>query len=421
MNNSVPCLEEKITKQNLLQLTENYGDSFYLLDSVQFSKNYCELKSAFQVIYPHFNIAYSYKTNYVPKLCKMVNKMGGYAEVVSEMEMEIALKCGVEPTRIIWNGPVKDMDHVEDLLIAGGCVNIDNLTEAERIQRIAYRHRDKVIQVGIRCNFDVGDGTLSRFGLDVDGEEFDMVCHIIANLSNLNLKCLQCHFAKRKVEYWPARAQGILAIYDKVKEKYGITPERIDIGGGIYGKMPKSLSRELGYEPPGYERYARASASVFAARFDGEKYKNQSPELLIEPGSALAGDCMKFVTRIDNIRNIRGKWIATAMGSQKNISMSGINPPMTVIDGGRERKKYEDMDIVGYTCIESDFLYRHYEGWLGEGDFLVLSNCGSYSVVMKPPFILPNVPILDIGNGIGQVEIIKRKEQFEDLFCTFSF
>ena len=174
MNNSVTCSSEKITKQNLLQLAENYGDSFYLLDSVQFLKNYSELKSAFQVIYPHFNIAYSYKTNYVPKLCKMVNKMGGYAEVVSEMEMEIALKCGVEPTRIIWNGPVKDMDHVEDLLIAGGCVNIDNLTEAERIQRIAYRHRDKVIQVGIRCNFDVGDGTLSRFGLDVDGEEFDV-------------------------------------------------------------------------------------------------------------------------------------------------------------------------------------------------------------------------------------------------------
>ena len=77
-------------KKTIEQLRSEYGEAFYLLDSAQFRKNFTELKAAFNDIYPNWNIAYSYKTNYTPKLCKIVNELGGYAEVVSEMELEIA-------------------------------------------------------------------------------------------------------------------------------------------------------------------------------------------------------------------------------------------------------------------------------------------------------------------------------------------
>ena len=97
----------KIDKKIITNLREEYGDAFYLLDSEQFQKNFIELRDTFRSIYPNFNIAYSYKTNYTPKFCKLVDKMGGYAEVVSEMEMEIALRCGVKHNRIIWNGPIE--------------------------------------------------------------------------------------------------------------------------------------------------------------------------------------------------------------------------------------------------------------------------------------------------------------------------
>ena len=96
-----------MTNEQINKFACEYGDAFYLLDSAQFRKNYTELKSAFSEIYPDFNIAYSYKTNYTPKLCKIVNELGGYAEVVSDMEMEIALRIGVNPEKIIWNGPFK--------------------------------------------------------------------------------------------------------------------------------------------------------------------------------------------------------------------------------------------------------------------------------------------------------------------------
>ena len=81
-----------INAQVIGDLRKEYGDAFYLLDSEQFQKNFMELRNAFRKVYPNFNIAYSYKTNYTPKFCRLVHEMGGYAEVVSEMELEIALK-----------------------------------------------------------------------------------------------------------------------------------------------------------------------------------------------------------------------------------------------------------------------------------------------------------------------------------------
>ena len=227
---------------------------------------------------------------------------------------------------------------------------------------------------------------------------------------------LQAHFAKRSPEYWQARTMGMIKIYEKVLKKYGLKPERLDIGGGIYGKMAGSLRMQLGVDNISYHDYAIRSAKLFADYFEGQ---TDSPYLFIEPGSALAGDCMRFVSRVESIKQVRGKTIVTALGSQKNISMTGINPPMEIIDGGGERFYVEEADIVGFTCIEDDILQRGYSGKVGIGDYLVIQNCGSYSVVMKPPFILPNFAIIDISGD--KVQVIKNAESFEDLFHTYSF
>ena len=386
-------MQKQLTTELLNNLSKQYGNAFYLLESDSFENNYKELSAAFKKYYPKFNIAYSYKTNYTPKLVQIVDRLGGYAEVVSEMEMEIALKSGVEPLHIIWNGPVKNVDKVKDLLLAGGTVNIDSEYEIDNIKSIADNNPDKTLNVGVRCNYDVGDGVVSRFGFDVNSYAFERVLGFIKNIPNIHLVNLQAHFAKRSPEFWTARAEGMLKTYDRVVEQFGLKPDRLDIGGGIYGNMPDSLRNQLGINMISYDDYASRAATAFSEHF---KSLSDAPFLFIEPGSAVAGDCMRFVSRIETIKEVRGKSIATAYGSQKNISMSGINPPMDVVSGGETQKDYKDIDIVGYTCIEGDVLQKNYNGALAVGDYIVIRNCGSYSVVMKPPFILPNFPVLDI-------------------------
>ncbi len=401
-----------LNKDVINKLRNEYGDAFYLLDSEQYRKNFIELRDTFRKIYPNFNIAYSYKTNYTPKFCKIVNELGGYAEVVSEMELEIAQRVGVKSDRIIWNGPIKNPQKLEDFLVAGGTDNIDSIEELKIVKDIAARHSDKTLNLGIRCNYEVGDGVVSRFGFDVDSDDFKKVLEFVTTTRNVHFINFQCHFAKRQIEYWPARAKGMVELIDRL----GIIPERIDIGGGLFGKMADSLKAQFTNEIPNYQAYAEAAAIVFAEYFTNKDVK---PELLIEPGSAVVGDCMKFVGMVKTIKNVRGKSFATVLGSQKNISMSGINPPMEVIAMGGEQKEYKNLDMVGFTCIEGDVLYRGYNGKLAHEDAIVISNCGSYSLVMKPPFILPNFPVLDICGE--QTEVIKRGEVFDDLFHTFNF
>ena len=400
----------------LNNISKKYGNAFYILDSDVFENNFKKLTESFTKYYKKFNIAYSYKTNYTPKLVKIVNKLGGYAEVVSDMEMEIALRAVVPAEKIIWNGPVKNESKVRDLLLAGGTVNIDSVFEMGNICTLAAENPDTILNIGIRCNYDVGDGVLSRFGFDTEGEDFDVVLRNIESTPNLHLNNLQAHFAKRAPQFWIARTEGMLKVYDKVVEKYGFKPERLDIGGGIYGNMPESMRVQLDIGDITFDDYASKAGKLFAEHFENDV---DTPWLFIEPGSALAGDCMRFVSKVETIKSVRGKTIATVIGSQKNISMSGINPPIEIIASREKRQHVDNADIVGFTCIEGDVLQNNYSGELGTGDFVVISNCGSYSVVMKPPFILPNFAVVDISGD--DIEVIKKAETFDDLFHTFKF
>ncbi len=405
----------KILSRELLNtIVSKYGDSFYILDSDVFADNYKTLLSAFRKYYDKTQIAYSYKTNYIPELCGIVNEMGGYAEVVSSMEQQLASRLRVSPERIIWNGPIKRELDIEPFLLAGGTVNIDSWQDFCGICKIAGRHRN-IINIGVRCNFSVGDGVDSRFGIDVNDTDFKKIFDAMAKTNNVHLKSLHIHFANRHYEYWEHRTRGLLKIYERVNKEYGLKPEILDLGGGISGPMPDELKKQLGIGSFSYDDYALRAAALFSEYF---KMEEDKPYLVIEPGTSVAANCMRYVCRVETIKNVRGKTIITVNGSQKNISMQGVNPPLDVISLSHEKIDCNDADIAGYTCVENDYLYKHFNGRIGVGDYLVLGSCGSYSVVMKPPFIFPNVPIIDISRG--GINVIKRAECFEDIFKTYN-
>jgi diaminopimelate decarboxylase len=411
-----------LTIEALEKVSSKYGESFYLLDSKQFEKNFLELQKAFRDIYPNSHIAYSYKTNYTPKLCKLVDKLGGYAEVVSDMECNIALKVGVFPQNIFFNGPYKNLDVVEKLLLDGGTVNIDSDYELEFIKNVSKKNPEKQFSVGLRCNFDINDGVTSRFGFDVGTDEFTSIINSIRATGNIILKGLHCHFATRSIQTWPGRAKGMLELIEKY---FNEPPVFISLGGGLFGKMGESLKAQFDVEIPTYEEYAKAVAIQFRD-FYSEIDSARQPKLIIEPGSALVGDAMKFAARVINIKDIRGKKIATLAGSIYNINptLNKKNPPISVYHNSSNlngQNSYMDLDFGGFTCIESDYLYRGFSGNLAVGDYVVFDNVGSYSVVLKPPFILPNFAIVEYNEESNSVELIKHRENFEDIFHTFEF
>ncbi|MDD7317453.1 MAG: pyridoxal-dependent decarboxylase [Prevotella sp.] len=406
----------KLNHAIIKSLSDEHGGAFYLLDSEQFALNFRELQEAFRSFYEDTYIAYSYKTNYTPRLCRLVEELGGYAEVVSDMEYEITKRLGIPTSKVHFNGPVKNTAVVNEVIMGGGVVNLDDYVEVANILELANANPDKPVNIGIRCNFKINDGVVSRFGFDVEKPEFGEMIRRLQSVDNIRLFGLHCHFASRRLDTWRPRAEGMAALTDKICND---TPDHIDLGGGLFGKMKDSLKKQFDTPIPTYAEYAAEAAAAILEHFGRCIEK---PKLFIEPGSALVGDVMRFVARVESIKNIRGKDIATLMGSIYNINptLNKKNPPLEVMhDTEKQSNEYRDLDFAGFTCIESDYLYRGYDGPLAVGDFAVFDNVGSYSVVLKPPFILPNFPILELHGD--KVTVIKRQETFDDIFHTYTF
>jgi|SaaInlStandDraft_4_1057021.scaffolds.fasta_scaffold04054_2 diaminopimelate decarboxylase len=401
----------------LNNMEKQFGESFYILDSNKFSDNFDEFLGEFAKIYPKTNIGYSYKTNYTPKLCKIIDQKGAYAEVVSTMEYDLAIKIGVEPKNIIVNGPYKNKEALEKFLLNGSNVNVDSYREAELVEEIANENKNKNLSIGLRCNFDIDNGVISRFGFDVEDEKFYKLFDRLNSIKNISLKGIHCHFPDRNLESYTPRVEKILELADKLFDE---APEYIDVGGGYFGRVEESLQKQFSTRVPEYKEYAEVIATVFK-----EHYKDldddEKPTLLLEPGSALVGDAMQFIAKVLDIKTVREKNIALTSGSKFNIGLltSSVNMPMEVFSNTDNRTYYDDIDIAGFTCIESDYLFKNYSGDMDINDYLVFSNVGSYSIVFKPQFILPNVPVIEYNDKDTNYEIIKRQETVEDVFSTF--
>ena len=407
----------------LEELALLYGESFYLLDSKKFEQNYDEFLDVFRKIYPETYLGYSYKTNYIPKLCSIVNNKGGFAEVVSEMEYDLAIKIGVSPINIIVNGPYKNRKFLEKILHKGSIVNLDSYQEVFLIEQIAINNINNNLSIGLRCNYKIDDSLVSRFGFDVDNKHFYDTFYRLQKIGNINIKGLHCHFPNRDLDSYELRVDKMLKL---IEELFMNLPEYVDIGGGYFGKMGEFLKKQFKCEVPTYEEYAKVIATKFRD-FYSNLDESLRPKLFLEPGSAIVADTMKFVAKVIDIKNIRGKDIATTTGSKFNIGLlsSKINLPMKIysshVEKLNEKNYFNAIDISGYTCIESDYLYRNYNGYLKIDDYVVIDNVGSYSFVFKPPFILPNVAIIDYDFQNNTYKVVKRKEIMNDIFRTFIF
>ena len=84
----------KHTIDSVKELTGRYGSPLYVFDELGFLENAKKLESAMLALYPHYRIAYSFKTNYTPYICSTVKKHGAMAEVVSGFEYELAKRIG---------------------------------------------------------------------------------------------------------------------------------------------------------------------------------------------------------------------------------------------------------------------------------------------------------------------------------------
>ena len=400
------------TKETIESLQARFGTPLYIFDEVGFRANYDRLYSAMRSCYSKYRISYSYKTNYTPYICMTAKKLGAYAEVVSEMEYALAKKLGYEDRQIIFNGPDKGAEGITAFL--QGCIlNADSLDELEAICDAARSNPEKRYKIGLRVNLEVGQGFISRFGMDE--KDLATAFHGVSGVENLKIVGLHCHISRcRDIAAWRRRTDSMLRLADRFFDE---VPEYIDLGSGMFGSMAPEFAAQFDHVPP-YEEYAQATAAVFAEHYRGM----DGPILFTEPGTTLVNRFMDCITKVDVIKNINGRWFAVLNGSMHNLGETCTlkRLPAHVIPGGAPQTEYESIDLTGYTCLEQDVLLPSFRGKLAKGDYVIFGNTGGYSTVLKPPFIRPNCAMA-AEKPNGEFVLIKAAESDEDIFRTYVF
>ena len=396
-------------------LHAQHGDAFHLIDLDRARSNIRALLASFRKIYPETRLAHSYKTNYLPALCRLTHAEGAYAEVVSGVEFDLALRLAIPPERIILNGPVKSRKLLERSLLRGSLVNIDAMEEAREVLRIAEAHPATGVRVGLRCNFPLPGLRRSRFGLDAGSGDLAEAASIVRGAGNLRLEGLHGHFGgDRSTDSYRLRTERMIALSDQIFG--GVAPRWLNVGGGLAGPMPPNLRAQFKTPPPTYSDYAQAIAAPMRERYGTGR---DAPALVLEPGIGLFADVMELVCRVHAIKRIGEVHHAVVTGSIYNAkpTLNSFDLAVEAVPLQRpagERRRYV---VSGLTCMEIDVLHSGLEADLAVGDDLVFQNTGAYTIVLKPPFIEAAPAIVSHDQGV--LSTARRAETLDDILVTY--
>lgn len=363
---------EKI--QQRLMLNGDLETPLYIADKSDFKRNITDFIAVFTKYYPNYNIGYSFKTNYCKEFIEVVKGVGGYAEVVSPIEYSLARKYGFDEMNIIYNGVIPDEMNKLHLEGSGGIVNIDNGYELVRLINIST----SPLNIGIRLNFDIGNGIVSRFGIEVDSMDYFMV-RDLRQKGLINIKCVHCHISyARGLSYFKRRAE-MMARYAKE-----LGANIVDIGGNMFGRMDDSLKTQYGEYVPSYEEYAKVIGEVFAREFP-----NGEVQLITENGTPIVSTSMSLLATIIGKKVIKGRTMLVVNCKRDDVGFvcHTKNPPCKVLSNDSDY--VEHATIYGCTCIENDIIHRDYSGPANIGDKILISNVGAYGCNVANDFITP--------------------------------
>jgi diaminopimelate decarboxylase len=154
------------------ELAKKYDTPLYVISEKRIRENYNRLYNAIVNKYKDVRIYYACKANANITVLKVLHSEGAYLDAVSPGEVFMGLSSGFTPDRILFTGVSVRNDELKFLADLGVTINIDSLSELERLLKIAVSST-----ISVRVNPQIGDGhhdhcvtagTQVKFGLCED-------------------------------------------------------------------------------------------------------------------------------------------------------------------------------------------------------------------------------------------------------------
>lgn len=418
---------------NLNQLIKEYPTPMHVLDEERLADN---IKACLTLKDPQdwpVELFFSYKTTPVPGILNIIHAHGAKAEVISEYELWLATRLGIEPNNIIYNGPAKSdasLDYAIEIGILS--ININHAEEMLRIQNAARRVKKRA-NVSIRVVLPACWS--GQFGFPINREATLKAFQEAKAAPELNLVGIHCHRGHLidDIETWQHNCRQLLDYCEFLADKVSFIPQLIDFGGSIgipttryLSEAEQRLSRSFVLEPvpPDPERMPSLALLSGVVRQETQEFFTKRgwprPRIAVEFGRAITGNAQMLLTRLITSKETEAPFTYGVLDVGINIA-SIVTSEFHQIFPLRETES-QDSDFVSYRftgpiCHLGDVLYS---AWrlprLRDGDGLAIMDSGAYFISAANSFSFPQPGVLAI-NKDGQVRVLRRSESFLDLIA----
>jgi diaminopimelate decarboxylase len=327
-------------------------------------------------------------------------------DVASGGELYLALRAGVDPSRVYLHGNAKSEAELGQALDAGvGYIVLDSFDDLERLERLASAAGGpERTQVLVRVTPGVAGATHhavstgqadSKFGFSID-EAAGAIDRLRAG-SPLELVGLHCHIGSQLLELGP--------FVEAVKAIAGLGAFPLyNLGGGL------GAAYTAAQDPPGPDEYVQAIVAAAHRHF------GRDIRLVIEPGRALVANSTVTLYTVETVKRNVSTWVAVDGGMSDNLRpmLYGAVYEAVVADrplaAGTER-----CHLAGKHCESGDVIVK--DVLLAEpvvGDVIATPVTGAYGYALANNYnSVPRPAIVFCREG--NARLVVRRETYEDL------
>ncbi|MEE8379349.1 MAG: alanine racemase [Gammaproteobacteria bacterium] len=412
-------IQDNVDGVPIKDLMKQYGSPLFVISEKKQRENARRIQRAFSSRYPHVQFGWSYKTNYLNAVCNVFHQEGLWAEVVSEFEYQKARSLGVPGHKIIFNGPHKSREILEQSIEEGALIHIDHMDELFLIDTIATEKK-KAVPVAIRLNFDTGyTENWGRFGFNIEsGHAFDAAVHI-SNSQHLKLVGLHSHIGTFITDgrAYVSQIEIMCKFMNEVESKTNCSIDYIDIGGGLASMN----SLQGAYLPPeqyipSIEQYAALICDALIKETKNRNANNDKNLLLIlETGRAMIDDAEVLLTSVVANKQLPDGRRATIMDAGLNLLFTSFWYNHKIVPTRELPGTAEETVLYGPLCMNIDVVRKSIQlPPLKIGEPMVIQQVGAYNNTQWMQFIeyRPNVIMIHEDKSVS---IVRDAENLQSM------
>ncbi|MBW3624539.1 MAG: diaminopimelate decarboxylase [Armatimonadetes bacterium] len=410
---------------DVVDLARRFGTPLYIMDEAAIRENCRRYREAFGSRYPGVKVAYASKAFLCTAMAKIVEQEGLWMDVASGGELYTARVAAFPAERLVFHGNNKSEGELQEALDYGvGRIVVDSMEELERLSRLAT-DAGKTADILLRCTPGIDPHTHRRirtgqedtkFGLGVKSGAALKAIQRARELPGIHFRGVHCHIGSQLLNAdTHLEAIEIMAGFLRtIRDETGQTVEEMNIGGGLGIRyLPE-------HRPPSIEEFAEALTGEVKRRC--EEYGVDLPQLGLEPGRSLVGECGTTVYEIGVIKDVP---IAEEPGRRLYVSIDGgmsDNPRPQLYDAVyhcllANRAGEVDSTVVtiaGKHC-ETDLMIQDTKIPMPQaGDLLAVQSTGAYNQSMASNYNRLTRPPVVLVSG-GHADLIVERETYADL------